>query len=543
MRKTAFTYISDSSVIKTDSFGVKSESVAFENWPCHFRMNKYHFTPRSVGSCGVQIHTDSGFMTILHDDDNVDGLEVMDESDHFILVDPWPGTLVKLGDIARVWSNGRFCNVKHRVQCMEATIRISIASFLLGPRGVIKPLPELVDDDHPCVYVPTTYEESRKIIVEECVGEESSSKNAFGQIQDDENVGGLEVTSGHIILVDPWPDNLIVNVSNKATVCRGNSVVRILQTKLFSNKEIPTKYAGATHQLINKYHFTRGSVCLGGVQLHTDTRFLTVLQDDESVGGLQVIDKSDDTILVDPWPDTLVVNLGDMATVWSNVRFCDGNIRVQCIEATIHVSIAFFLLAPRWVIEPLRELVDVIHVPTCEPPLIVHKVEDAGEALKLLERSRFETDASSPSSRDLSKSLRASPTCICGHPQPSELFKGGSHYTNIMLKKDGLMTYHSHIPKVNAKGAGPWVYRNVVTGLVNDLDTTNAFVILENGEESRVCMNLHTSHANTCKGEVILVDSKLGRQVLRPNGFTPYTTLQRVSLRSSQAVHVLLRRI
>ncbi|KAJ9540962.1 hypothetical protein OSB04_027468 [Centaurea solstitialis] len=239
-------------------------------------------------------------MTILHDDDNVDGLEVMDKSDHFILVDPWPGTLVKLGDIARVRSNGRFCNVKHRVQCMEATIRISIASFLLGPRGVIKQLPEL-----------------------------------FGQIQDDENVGGLEVTSGHIIPVDPWPDNLVVNVGNKATF------------------------------RINKYHFTPGSVCLGGAQLYIDTRFLTVLQDDESVGGLQVIDKSDDTIPVDPWPGTLVVNLGDMAT--------------------------------------------------------------AGEALKLLERSRFETDASSPSSRDLSKSLRASPTCICGHPQPAGLFKGGSH--------------------------------------------------------------------------------------------------------------------
>jgi len=54
----------------------------------------------------------------------------------------------------KVWSNA-----KHRVQCIEATIRVSIASFLLGPREAIEPLPELVDDDHPCLYMPTTYEE------------------------------------------------------------------------------------------------------------------------------------------------------------------------------------------------------------------------------------------------------------------------------------------------------------------------------------------------------------------------------------------------
>ncbi|KAI3747639.1 hypothetical protein L6452_10186 [Arctium lappa] len=147
-----------------DGLGTKSEDIGFENWPCQFRINKYHFTPGSVGSPGVQIHTDSGFLTILQDDEGVGGLEVMDKSGHFIPVDPWPGTLiVNLGDMATVWSNGRFCNVKHRVQCKEATIRVSIASFLLGPRKTIEPPPELVDANHPRIYVPTTYEEYRKL--------------------------------------------------------------------------------------------------------------------------------------------------------------------------------------------------------------------------------------------------------------------------------------------------------------------------------------------------------------------------------------------
>ncbi|KAJ9541275.1 hypothetical protein OSB04_027781 [Centaurea solstitialis] len=146
-----------------EGFGVKSENIGFQNWMFQFRMNKYHFTPQTVGLTGVETHTDSGFIYIVQIDEGVCGLEVMDKSGHFIPVDPHPGTIiVNLGDIAKVWSNGRFCNVKHRVQCKEPTIRLSIASGLLGPREAIEPLAELVNIDHPCVYVPTTYEDYRK---------------------------------------------------------------------------------------------------------------------------------------------------------------------------------------------------------------------------------------------------------------------------------------------------------------------------------------------------------------------------------------------
>lgn len=177
--------------------GLGLENVSFEDWPCQFRINKYHFTPEAVGSSGVQIHTDSGFLTILQDDENVGGLEVMKKSGEFVAVDPWPNTLlVNLGDIGtvsmlllylvhfqdltcssylmllcilafcyvKVWSNGRFYNVKHRVICKEAKIRWSIASFLLGPREIaVEPPPELVDAEHPRVYVPFTFQDYRKL--------------------------------------------------------------------------------------------------------------------------------------------------------------------------------------------------------------------------------------------------------------------------------------------------------------------------------------------------------------------------------------------
>ncbi|XP_060675198.1 2-oxoglutarate-dependent dioxygenase DAO [Ziziphus jujuba] len=99
----------------------------FDHWPCRLRMNKYSFT------CGVQLHANPGFLTILLQVEIVGGLEVVDDkSGEFVAVDPRPGTLlVNVGDAAKAWSNRSFCNLKHRVQCKEASIRVSIALCLL----------------------------------------------------------------------------------------------------------------------------------------------------------------------------------------------------------------------------------------------------------------------------------------------------------------------------------------------------------------------------------------------------------------------------
>lgn len=75
----------------------------FKEWICQFRINKYNFSAETVGCAGVQTHTDSSFLTILQEDENVGGLEVMDKCGAFVAVDPIPGTLlVNLGDIATV---------------------------------------------------------------------------------------------------------------------------------------------------------------------------------------------------------------------------------------------------------------------------------------------------------------------------------------------------------------------------------------------------------------------------------------------------------
>ncbi|KAF5748328.1 hypothetical protein HS088_TW04G00280 [Tripterygium wilfordii] len=140
---------------------------SFEGWPMHCRMNKFSFTPETVGSSGVRMHTDPMFFTILQDDENVGGLEVMNKSGEFVAVDPLPGSiLVNFGDIGSAWSNGRFYSVKHRVQCKEASTRLSIASFVLGPKeGPVEPPPEFVDDQHPRLYASFTWEDYRKLRV------------------------------------------------------------------------------------------------------------------------------------------------------------------------------------------------------------------------------------------------------------------------------------------------------------------------------------------------------------------------------------------
>ncbi|XP_042482065.1 2-oxoglutarate-dependent dioxygenase DAO-like [Macadamia integrifolia] len=136
-----------------------------KGWPCQFRINRYNFTPDTVGSPGVVMHTDSGFLTILQDDESVGGLEVMDKAGAFVVVEPKPGTLlVNLGDMATLWSNGRFYNVKHRVQCKEAITRFSIAMFVLGPKdSAVEAPPEFVDSEHPRLYSPITFEDFRDL--------------------------------------------------------------------------------------------------------------------------------------------------------------------------------------------------------------------------------------------------------------------------------------------------------------------------------------------------------------------------------------------
>ncbi|KAK2973270.1 hypothetical protein RJ640_009725 [Escallonia rubra] len=147
-----------------EGMGLKGD--LFSDWPCQLKLNKYNYSPQSVGQTGAVMHSDPGFLTILQDDEIIGGLEAVNKiTGELVPVDPMPGTLViNVGDMAKVWSNGRFCNVKHRVQCYEAKVRTSLALFVLGPRDTkVETRPELVDSEHPNLYVPFDFEEYRML--------------------------------------------------------------------------------------------------------------------------------------------------------------------------------------------------------------------------------------------------------------------------------------------------------------------------------------------------------------------------------------------
>ncbi|XP_071730085.1 2-oxoglutarate-dependent dioxygenase DAO-like [Rutidosis leptorrhynchoides] len=138
----------------------------FDGWQCQLRMNKYNYSHESVGSKGSEEHTDPSFLTILQDDDDVNGLQVVDKvSGKFVPLDPVPNTLaVNVGDLGKVWSNGKYYNVNHRVLCLEPKTRYSIALFVLGPtQNKLETPPKFIDSEHPQIYIPIDHEEYRRV--------------------------------------------------------------------------------------------------------------------------------------------------------------------------------------------------------------------------------------------------------------------------------------------------------------------------------------------------------------------------------------------
>ncbi|KAG0454091.1 hypothetical protein HPP92_025395 [Vanilla planifolia] len=134
------------------SLGLPEHS--FKEWSCALKVNQYNFSGETIGSLGVPEHTDCSFITVILEDDCNNGLETMDSSGNFASIDPLPGSLVVfVGDIAKVWSNGRLHNALHRVVCKRAKPRFSVGFFMQAPRdGKVEPRDELVDSEHPPLF-------------------------------------------------------------------------------------------------------------------------------------------------------------------------------------------------------------------------------------------------------------------------------------------------------------------------------------------------------------------------------------------------------
>jgi len=83
--------------------------VNFKDWPFILRTIKYNFSPEYIGQTGAELHSDTGFITLLQDDETISGLELVDDSGLFNAVPPKSGSfLCIIGDVGHVSINVNF---------------------------------------------------------------------------------------------------------------------------------------------------------------------------------------------------------------------------------------------------------------------------------------------------------------------------------------------------------------------------------------------------------------------------------------------------
>ncbi|XP_009771147.1 jasmonate-induced oxygenase 4-like [Nicotiana sylvestris] len=129
------------------------------------RVNFYPKCPQPDLTLGLSSHSDPGGMTLLLPDIEVAGLQVR-RGNNWLTVKPVPNAfIVNIGDQIQVLSNGTYKSVEHRVIVNSAKERVSLA-FFYNPGGdkLIKPADELVTEDRPALYFPTTFNKYRALI-------------------------------------------------------------------------------------------------------------------------------------------------------------------------------------------------------------------------------------------------------------------------------------------------------------------------------------------------------------------------------------------
>ncbi|MQL90733.1 hypothetical protein Taro_023322 [Colocasia esculenta] len=120
-------------------------------------VNFYPACPEPDLTLGMPPHSDFGFLTLLLQD-GVSGLQI-EQKGEWVTADLAAGALVvNVGDHLEIFSNGRYKSLLHRVTVNTAQPRMSVACLLgLAADGVVRPSPQLVDDDNPRRYMDTDF--------------------------------------------------------------------------------------------------------------------------------------------------------------------------------------------------------------------------------------------------------------------------------------------------------------------------------------------------------------------------------------------------
>ncbi|KAL5062515.1 hypothetical protein RYX36_024252 [Vicia faba] len=125
----------------------------------HMAINYYPPCPEPELTYGLPAHADPNVITILLQNDVV-GLQVLKDG-KWITINHVPNTfIVNIGDQIQVISNDKYKSVLHRALVNSEKERMSIPTFYCpSPDAIMKPAPELLDNDHPAQYKDYEYDE------------------------------------------------------------------------------------------------------------------------------------------------------------------------------------------------------------------------------------------------------------------------------------------------------------------------------------------------------------------------------------------------
>lgn len=95
---------------------------------CYLRMNRYPPCPIPSQVFGLMPHTDSDFLTILHQD-QIGGLQLVKDGKWIAVKPNKEALIINIGDLFQAWSNNIYKSVEHRVVAHKQAERFSTAYF------------------------------------------------------------------------------------------------------------------------------------------------------------------------------------------------------------------------------------------------------------------------------------------------------------------------------------------------------------------------------------------------------------------------------
>ncbi|CAI8605383.1 unnamed protein product [Vicia faba] len=137
------------------SLGIKSDDIkeSLGEGGQSIKINYYPPCPQPDNVLGLKAHTDSCALTVLFQNNDVEGLQINKDGTWFS-VKPLPNAfIVSLGDVMEVMTNGVYKSTTHRAIVNSEKERLSIATFY-GPEwcGNIGPLSSLVTPKTPPLF-------------------------------------------------------------------------------------------------------------------------------------------------------------------------------------------------------------------------------------------------------------------------------------------------------------------------------------------------------------------------------------------------------